>query len=372
MDASNSQPPPVSLFLKTHRAAFLDPLSPWSAGPRRLPARAWRVRHPPGPGKWCKKEEALPLRHPALPGCLAYLGRRPAPPRTQHRRRRRLRSGSGAQDARPDRDSRRRRRRRRHLPDTMPVPDPRGDAGRWANASARARMPNQPATTPRRRKRSWFYKCCRCCSGQADDGDWGPAPGEVPGARGTNPIIREGMLVVSGINMMSGRGGRNRCDHHTDEYEYDNLIVRRGQPFNIKLQFQQEYDPEDHRVCLEFLIGPTPQTSKGTHILVPMGTRLSDKSWGAELVETDGNSMTLKVTTSPTAVIGKYQFSVKTRSKAGEYPAPFDPRYEIYVLFNPWCSVFYLYLGLCHQAGLGAVSNNIRITVPMAEVRIPT
>uniref|UniRef100_A0ACB8EWZ0 Uncharacterized protein n=1 Tax=Sphaerodactylus townsendi TaxID=933632 RepID=A0ACB8EWZ0_9SAUR len=115
-------------------------------------------------------------------------------------------------------------------------------------------MPNQPATTPRRRKRSWFYKCCRCCSGQADDGDWGPAPGEVPGARGTNPIIREGMLVVSGINMMSGRGGRNRCDHHTDEYEYDNLIVRRGQPFNIKLQFQQEYDPEDHRVCLEFLI----------------------------------------------------------------------------------------------------------------------
>uniref|UniRef100_A0ACB8EX63 Uncharacterized protein n=1 Tax=Sphaerodactylus townsendi TaxID=933632 RepID=A0ACB8EX63_9SAUR len=84
--------------------------------------------------------------------------------------------------------------------------------------------------------------------------------------------------------------------------------------------------------------GPTPQTSKGTHILVPMGTRLSDKSWGAELVETDGNSMTLKVTTSPTAVIGKYQFSVKTRSKAGEYPAPFDPRYEIYVLFNPWCS----------------------------------
>nr|XP_056719345.1 protein-glutamine gamma-glutamyltransferase K [Euleptes europaea] len=219
----------------------------------------------------------------------------------------------------------------------MPVPDPRGDAGRWANASARVRNASQPEPVPRRKKRNWFYRCCGCCSGMGDDGDWGPAPGEMPGARRTDPVIREGMLVVSGIDMMSSRSGSNRSSHHTDEYEYDHLIVRRGQPFDIRIQFQQDYDPEEHRVCLEFLNGPNPQTSKGTHVLVPVGTRLSDRSWGAELLESSGKTMALRVTTSPNALIGKYQFSVKTRSKAGEYPAPFDPRYDVYVLFNPWC-----------------------------------
>ncbi|KAL8177166.1 UNVERIFIED_CONTAM: hypothetical protein K2H54_042799 [Gekko kuhli] len=54
--------------------------------------------------------------------------------------------------------------------------------------------------------------------------------------------------------MMGSRSSTNRQAHHTDEYEYDHLIVRRGQPFDIRLQFQQDYDPEEHRVCLEFLI----------------------------------------------------------------------------------------------------------------------
>lgn len=74
--------------------------------------------------------------------------------------------------------------------DTMPVLDPRGDAGRWANATYRVRHPSQPEPQPRRKKRSWFTNCCRCCSGQGDDGDWGPAPGEVPGARRPDPVIR--------------------------------------------------------------------------------------------------------------------------------------------------------------------------------------
>lgn len=65
----------------------------------------------------------------------------------------------------------------------------------------------------------------------------------------------EGMLVVSGIDLICSRSGRNRLSHHTDEYEYENLIIRRGQSFDMKLQFKQPYDPEDHRICLEFLIG---------------------------------------------------------------------------------------------------------------------
>uniref|UniRef100_A0ABM5EJ67 Protein-glutamine gamma-glutamyltransferase K n=1 Tax=Pogona vitticeps TaxID=103695 RepID=A0ABM5EJ67_9SAUR len=221
----------------------------------------------------------------------------------------------------------------------MPVSDPREDVGRWANVSYRVR---QPEATPRRKKR-WFYKCCSCCSRQ-DAGDWGPAPGEVPGSRPREPVIREGMLVISGIDLMGGRSSKNHRDHHTDEYEYDNLIIRRGQPFDMKLQFRQDYDPENHRVCLEFITGSNPQVSKGTHILVPVGSSLPGLGWSAEATDVGTNTMSLRVSTSPKALIGKYQFSVKTRSKAGEYQAPFDPRYEIYILFNPWCSEDSVYM----------------------------
>ncbi|XP_063157691.1 protein-glutamine gamma-glutamyltransferase K isoform X2 [Candoia aspera] len=220
----------------------------------------------------------------------------------------------------------------------MPVPDPRGDAGRWGNVSYRVRQPNAPEPASRRKKQSWFHKFCRCCSGNRDDSDWGPAPGEIPGARATDPVIRDGMLVIKKIDLMSGRSGSNRRAHHTDEYEYNNLIIRRGLPFDMKLHFQQPYDSEEHRVCLEFLIGSNPQASKGTHILIPLDSSLPGTSWSAEVTSTDANTVCVRVCPSPRAVIGKYQFSAKTRSKAGEYAPPFDSNNEIYILFNPWCS----------------------------------
>uniref|UniRef100_A0A8C0GHR4 Protein-glutamine gamma-glutamyltransferase K n=1 Tax=Chelonoidis abingdonii TaxID=106734 RepID=A0A8C0GHR4_CHEAB len=156
--------------------------------------------------------------------------------------------------------------------------------------------------------------------------------------------VPAGMLVVSGMDLMGQRSGANRRAHRTDEFEYDELIVRRGQPFDIRLQLRQPYDPELHRVCLELLIGPTPQVSKATHILVPVGAPLPGLGWSAEVTDSTDDSLSLRVSTAPTAVIGKYRFSVKTRSPAGEYQMPFDPRNEIYILFNPWCREDAVYL----------------------------
>ncbi|XP_067389262.1 protein-glutamine gamma-glutamyltransferase K [Emydura macquarii macquarii] len=233
----------------------------------------------------------------------------------------------------------------------MPEADTRTDVGRWASASYRARQPGPPEPPPERRKPSVFSKicsCCKCCQGRGrgrvDDTDWGPMPGEVPGARSAQPVVREGMLVVSGVELGGERSGATRRAHHTDEFESEQLIVRRGQPFDLRLQLRQPYDPELHRVCLELLIGPTPQVSKATHILVPVGAPLPGLGWAAEVTKSSSDSLSLRVSIAPTAVIGKYRFSVKTRSRAGEYQMPFDPRNEIYILFNPWCREDVVYL----------------------------
>lgn len=64
----------------------------------------------------------------------------------------------------------------------------------------------------------------------------------------------EGMLVVTGVDLLSSRSDQNRREHHTDEFEYDELILRRGQPFHMVLFLSRPYESSD-RVILELHIG---------------------------------------------------------------------------------------------------------------------
>lgn len=75
---------------------------------------------------------------------------------------------------------------------------------------------------------------------------------------------------------------------------------------------------------------------KGTHVIIPVG-RGGSGGWKAQVTKSSGQSLNLRVHTSPSAIIGKFQFTVRTRTEAGEFQLPFDPRNEIYILFNPWC-----------------------------------
>lgn len=62
------------------------------------------------------------------------------------------------------------------------------------------------------------------------------------------------MLVVKGVDLLSSRSDQNRREHHTDEFEYDELIIRRGQPFYMVLLLSRPYESSDY-VALELLIG---------------------------------------------------------------------------------------------------------------------
>lgn len=75
---------------------------------------------------------------------------------------------------------------------------------------------------------------------------------------------------------------------------------------------------------------------KGTHVIIPVGKGGSG-GWKAQVTKANGQNLNLRVHTSPNAIIGKFQFTVRTRTEAGEFQLPFDPHNEIYILFNPWC-----------------------------------
>lgn len=47
----------------------------------------------------------------------------------------------------------------------------------------------------------------------------------------------------------------NKQQHHTDKYYNPKLIVRRGQSFQIQVDFNRPYNPEADQFWLEYLIG---------------------------------------------------------------------------------------------------------------------
>ncbi|XP_040399565.1 protein-glutamine gamma-glutamyltransferase K-like, partial [Cygnus olor] len=223
----------------------------------------------------------------------------------------------------------------------MPDADPRLDPGRWAAASFRPRgVPPTPAPRPRRgfwRRLGGCCGCCGCC--RRGNEDWEPPPGEVPGRRPPQPI-RPGLLAPRGLVVGSAA---NRVAHHTSEFACPHLVVRRGQPFDLRILLPRPFDPEDDSLCVELTLGPNPQVAKGTHVLIPLG-ETSATGWTAEEEELEegaerpgGPALRLCVTSPPDAPIGRYRLSVKTRTGVGEYAAPFEDANDIILLFNPWC-----------------------------------
>lgn len=48
----------------------------------------------------------------------------------------------------------------------------------------------------------------------------------------------------------------NNCKaHHTDEYEQDDLIVRRGQPFSLKMKFDRNINKNQDIIVIKFAYG---------------------------------------------------------------------------------------------------------------------
>ena len=47
----------------------------------------------------------------------------------------------------------------------------------------------------------------------------------------------------------------NRGAHRTDEYEMQQLIVRRGQAFDITVTFNRDYNPDNDVIVVQFVTG---------------------------------------------------------------------------------------------------------------------
>ncbi|NWU99221.1 TGM4 glutamyltransferase, partial [Upupa epops] len=135
-------------------------------------------------------------------------------------------------------------------------------------------------------------------------------------------------LKVTAIDFLKSQ---NCPQHHTDAYNIKNLVVRRGQPFQLQLTFSRELKASD-KLAVRFGIGEKPTKPKGTLMSLNPRREQDLSGWKISITKNSGKECLLSVTSSPSAPVGKYNLNVKTGANI------YKPENGVvYLLFNPWC-----------------------------------
>ncbi|XP_071340472.1 coagulation factor XIII A chain-like [Trachinotus anak] len=175
-----------------------------------------------------------------------------------------------------------------------------------------------------------------------------------------------GSLSVQNVDMCQQV---NKPKHFTTAYDIQNLVVRRGLEFIMRVTFSRPLTQEDD-FQLEFLIGSNPSASKGTQVVVTFGSRAGGP-WSGHILESTDATLTLGITPTADAVVGKFRTYVAIMVGGGMQRTKRDTSTDLYLLFNAWCPEDAVFLpneaerreyvlndsGVIYQGSVGAVSH---------------
>jgi len=130
----------------------------------------------------------------------------------------------------------------------------------------------------------------------------------------------------------------NEEEHKTDEYENPLLVLRRGQTFRVRIEFERRYNKFSDKIMLQFSTGPNPQLLNNTKINCPVVDELVSSEWGMTVDSENGTTVTFKVNIPAKTIIGKFKVTInlETKLEDGTVAKSSDEEPDIYIIFNPW------------------------------------
>ena len=153
----------------------------------------------------------------------------------------------------------------------------------------------------------------------------------------------------------------NGQDHHTSRYDAmhrsttpgltSNLVVRRGQPFRLIVNFNRPFDAYRDSISIIFTLRDDDRPNHGHGTLI--GTALKHDSydlggvneWGCTIDGKHGNILDIIVKPAANAIIGEWNFDIDTQLTQGGGAASFKSPTTFFLLFNPWCLDDDVYMG---------------------------
>ncbi|XP_062552204.1 annulin-like [Armigeres subalbatus] len=160
-------------------------------------------------------------------------------------------------------------------------------------------------------------------------------------------------LRINGVNPCLDENG---VAHRTSRFELMNrhkmdtgnpmLVVRRGQPFQLKVYCDRPFD-EDKDV-ISFMLSVEPMDGErvshglGTVVHLPL-QKSSDEvdedesDWKAVLDSMDDEMLTISIRPSAKASVSKWNIAIDTKLAGFDQVVNAQVSVNFYLLFNPWC-----------------------------------
>ncbi|XP_008406505.1 protein-glutamine gamma-glutamyltransferase E-like [Poecilia reticulata] len=137
----------------------------------------------------------------------------------------------------------------------------------------------------------------------------------------------------------------NNNQHRTNEISVEELIVRRGQAFQLTLRLAQPFRPASDQLTMTVVTGELPSENLGTmsRFGVPDKVQRSGSAkavWRAELQRSSSPErgvLVLAITPPAACPVGEYKMSAKLGEEERDLAT-------LSVLFNPWCPEDWVFL----------------------------
>ncbi|CAM9165184.1 unnamed protein product, partial [Lampetra fluviatilis] len=143
----------------------------------------------------------------------------------------------------------------------------------------------------------------------------GTCPGAIlPGSGDSPGVERRRHLAVRSVDQRIAATGRGTA---RADYEVDNLVLRRGEPFDLQLKLNRPYDPREDKIRLELEIGEWgrfPLESRGSLVVVEVNKCKTESRFGATVLYSGGKKRTISVNLAPNCIVGRFEMYVVTES----------------------------------------------------------
>lgn len=128
-----------------------------------------------------------------------------------------------------------------------------------------------------------------------------------------------------------------------NSHDNTKLVIRRGQPFKIRLTLNRPYSRTKDAISFVFTLDNIDKPNHGHSTLI--GTTLQYNSyelgdpleWGSAIESIHGDVLNVLIKPAATAAIGEWRVDIDTQLYKGEGIKSFKYPSTFYVLFNPWC-----------------------------------